>query len=99
MFDPSRRGNTSPLKRKVEQRYKPHSCTARESREQEGRVNSAVRMIRAIVTSLPVNRGILPSFENGADDFAAANDFFSSQAPDWFVFLLSRLLIFFSRYR
>ena len=33
MFGPSRRGNTSPLIRKVEQRYKPPSCRARESRE------------------------------------------------------------------
>ena len=40
-------------------------------------VGSAVRMIRAIVTSLPVKRRILSSFENGADNFAASNDFFS----------------------
>ena len=50
-------------------------------------VGSAVRMIRAIVTSLPVKRGILSSFANGLDDFAAANDFFSSQAPDGVSFL------------
>ena len=51
-------------------------------------VGSAVRMIRAIVTSLPVKRGILPSLENGADDFATSNDFcFSSQAPDGVCFL------------
>ena len=47
---------------------------------------SAVRMIRAIVTSLPVKRGILSSFENGAGDFAASNDF-ASQAPDEVCFL------------
>ena len=45
-------------------------------------MGSAVRMIRPIVTSLPVKRGILFRFENGADDFAASNDFFSSQATD-----------------
>ena len=39
-------------------------------------VGSAVRMIRAIVTALLVKRGVLSSFENGADNFAAANDFF-----------------------
>ena len=50
-------------------------------------MGSAVRMIRAIVTSLPVKRGILSSFENGADYFAASNDFFSSQAPDEVCFL------------
>ena len=50
-------------------------------------MGSAVRIIRAIVTSLPVKRGILSSFENGAGDFVASNDFFSSQAPDgvWFL--------------
>ena len=63
-------------------------------------MGSAVRMIRAIVTSLPVKRGILSSFENGAGDFVASNDFFFP-ARLWmgFFFLLSRLLIFFSRYR
>ena len=50
-------------------------------------MGSAVRMIRAIVTSLPVKRGILSSFENGADDFVASNDFFFSQAPDEVCFL------------
>ena len=50
-------------------------------------VGSAVRMIRAIVTSLPVKRGILSSFENGADNFAVSNDFFLSQAPDGVCFL------------
>ena len=44
-------------------------------------VGSAVRMIRAIVMSLPVKRGILSS------DFVASNDFFSSQAPDGVCFL------------
>ena len=50
-------------------------------------VGSAVRMIRAIVTSLPVKRGILSSFENGAGDFVASKDFFSSEAPDGVCFL------------
>ena len=50
-------------------------------------MGSAVRMIRAIVTSLPVKRGILSGFENDADDFAASNDFFSSHAPDGVCFL------------
>ena len=46
-------------------------------------VGSAVRMIRAIVTSLPVKRGILSSFENGANDFAASNDFFFQPSSGW----------------
>ena len=50
-------------------------------------VGSAIWMIRNIVTSLPVKRGILSIFENGADDFLASNDFFSSQAPDGVCFL------------
>ena len=50
-------------------------------------MGSAVRMIRAIVTSLPVKRGILSGFENGAGDFVASKDFFSSQAPDGVCFL------------
>ena len=63
-------------------------------------MGSAVRMIRAIVTSLPVKRGILSGFENDADDFAASNDFFfPAKLRMGFVFLLNRLLIFFSRYR
>ena len=63
-------------------------------------MGSAVRMIRAIVTSLPVKRGLLSSFENGASDFDASNDFFfPARLRMGFVFLLSRLLIFFSRYR
>ena len=63
-------------------------------------MGSAVRMIRAIVTSLPVKRGILFSFENGAGDFAVSNDFFfPAKLRMGFVFLLNRFLIFFSRYR
>ena len=50
-------------------------------------MGSAVRMILAIVMSLPVKRGILSSFKNGADNFAASNDFFPSQAPDGVCFL------------
>ena len=50
-------------------------------------MGSAVRMIRAIMTSLPVKRGILSSFENGARDFVVSNDFFSSQALDGVCFL------------
>ena len=50
-------------------------------------MGSAVRMIRAIVTSFPVKCGILSSFENGVGDFVASNDFFSSQAPDGVCFL------------
>ena len=49
-------------------------------------VGSAVPMIRAIVTSLPVKRGILLSFENGADDFAASNDFFFQPSCGWGLF-------------
>ena len=45
-------------------------------------MGSAVWMIRAIVTSLPVKCRILSSFENGPGDFLASNDFFNSQAPD-----------------
>ena len=62
-------------------------------------MGSAVRMIRAIVTSFPVKRGILSSFENGAGDFVASNDFFPARLRMRLIFLLSRLLIFFSRYR
>ena len=50
-------------------------------------MGSAVRMIRAIVTSLPVKRGILSSFENGAGDFVSLKTFISSQAPDGVGFL------------
>ena len=49
-------------------------------------MGSAVRMIRAIVTSLPVKREILSSFENGADDFAASNDFFFQPSFGWGLF-------------
>ena len=49
-------------------------------------VGSAVRMIRAIVTSLPVKRGILSSFENGAGDFVASNDFFFQPGSGWDLF-------------
>ena len=49
-------------------------------------MGSAVRMIQAIVTSLPVKRGILLSFENGADDFAASNDFFFQPSCGWGLF-------------
>ena len=63
-------------------------------------MGSAVRMIRAIVTSLPAKSGILSSFENGAGDFVASNDFFfSPRLRMEFVFFLNRFLIFFSRYR
>ena len=50
-------------------------------------MGSAVRMIRAIVTSLPVKRRILTSFENGAGDIVASNALFSSQALDGVCFL------------
>ena len=50
-------------------------------------MGSAVRMIRAIVTSLPVKRGTLYSFENGAGDLLHQTTFFSSQAPDGVCFL------------
>ena len=46
-------------------------------------MGSAVRMIRAIVTSLPVKRGILSSLENGAGDFVASNDFFFQPGSGW----------------
>ena len=49
-------------------------------------VGSAVRMIRAIVTSLSVKRGILSSFENGADDFTVSNDFFFQPSFGWGLF-------------
>ena len=63
-------------------------------------MGSAVRMIRAIVTSFPVKRGSLSSFENGAGDLVASNDFFfPARLRMGFVFLLNRFLIFFSRYR
>ena len=62
-------------------------CYAGEPGERGQLVGSAVRMIPAIVMSLPVKRGILSSFENGATDFVASNDFFSSQAPDGVCFL------------
>ena len=42
-------------------------------------MGSAARMIGAIVTSLTLKRGILPSFENGAGDFAASNGLFLFQ--------------------
>ena len=47
-------------------------------------MGSVVRMIQAIVTSLPVKRRILSSFENGAGDFVAL---FFQQAPDGVCFL------------
>ena len=49
-------------------------------------MGSAVRMIRAIVTSLPVKRGLLSSFENGARDFDASNDFFFQPGSGWGLF-------------
>ena len=49
-------------------------------------VGSAVRMIRAIMTSLPVKREILSSFENGAGDFIASNDFFFQPGSGWGLF-------------
>ena len=49
-------------------------------------MGSAVRMIRAIVTSLPVKSGILSGFENDADDFAASNDFFFQPSSGWGLF-------------
>ena len=49
-------------------------------------VGSAVRMIRAIVKSLPVKRGIFSSFKNGAGDFLASNDFFFQPGSGWGLF-------------
>ena len=95
-------GNLVPRARA---RFRPAVATRPRagSRDPGGRgqlVGSAVRMIRAIVTSLPVKRGILSSFENGASDFVASNDFLFQPGSGWgLFFLLSRLLIFFSRYR
>ena len=69
---------------------------ARETRGRGQLARFAVRMIRAIVTSLPLKHGI--------SKMALAmsqhqRTFFSSEALNVFVFLLNRLLIFFSRYR
>ena len=49
-------------------------------------MGSAVRIIQAVVTSLPVKRGILSSFENGAGDFIASNDFFFQPGSGWGLF-------------
>ena len=69
------------------QQYPPLNWKPRSGSGGRGQlVGSAVRMIRAIVTSLPVKRGILSSFENGADDFAASNDFFFQPSSGWGLF-------------
>ena len=83
-----------PEQRLVIEPSKPSTASRAGGRGQLARF--AVRMIRAIVTSLPLKHGI--------SKMALAmsqhqRTFHSSEALNVFVFLLKRLLIFFSRYR